>query len=289
MSETIYLSAAIAVCVSINFGIASHVQQIALDHMDVRSGTIVNIATTALIMWLLAPLFLVPATLATPSAALFALSGLIVPAVSISFATLSVRTIGPGLTAGLASTSPVFAMILAVLWLGELVSVQILAGTLIVVAGVALIALLSQHSGVNWPIWALAFPLVAALARGVSHPVIKLGLNGLPSPMTAALITSTVSVVVLYAVHVSTGRRLPPWNRGYPWFALCGIINGVGIVALNKALELGTVVVVSPLIAATPAFTLLTGYLFFRREVIGWSTIGAIFLIFCGCVLIIVR
>ena len=39
------------------FGIAGHVQRIALDHMDVRSGTIVNIATTATIMWLLAPLF----------------------------------------------------------------------------------------------------------------------------------------------------------------------------------------------------------------------------------------
>ena len=101
MGEAIYTSAAIAICVSIIFGIASHVQQIALDHMDVRSGTIVNIATTAAIMWLLAPLFLVPETLVSNSAALFALSGLIVPAVSISFATLSVRTIGPGLTAGL--------------------------------------------------------------------------------------------------------------------------------------------------------------------------------------------
>lgn len=289
MGETIYLAAAIAVCVSIIFGIASHVQQIALDHMDVRSGTIVNIATTTAITWLLAPVYLVPENLATQSAALFALSGLIVPAVSISFATLSVRTIGPGLTAGLASTAPVFAMIVAVLWLGEVVTAQILAGTLILVMGIVLIALRSQRGGANWPLWALALPLVAALTRGVSHPIIKLGLVGLPSPMTAALISSTVSLVVLYAIHLAAGRTFPAWNRGYYWFALCGVINGVGIIGLNLALQLGEVIVVSPLIAATPAFTLLTGYLIFRREVIGWSTVGAISLIFCGCVLIIVR
>jgi len=55
------------------------------------------------------------------------------------------------------------------------------------------------------------------------------------------------------------------------------------------ALSLGDVVVVAPLVATTPAFTLLTGWLFFRREVVRLPTIIAIGCIFAGCVLIITR
>ena len=55
------------------------------------------------------------------------------------------------------------------------------------------------------------------------------------------------------------------------------------------ALSIGSVIVVSPLIATTPVFTLLLGYLVFRRETITWPTVAAIVLIFAGCVLIILR
>ena len=63
----------------------------------------------------------------------------------------------------------------------------------------------------------------------------------------------------------------------------------LGLVGLNVALSLGEVVVVAPLVATTPAFTLLTGWLFFRREVVRLPTIIAIGCIFAGCVLIITR
>ena len=289
MADPNVVSAALALLVSVNFGIASHVQHIALDHMDARSGTVVNIGTTVVLLALLSPLYLKPATLLSESAMYFAMVGILVPAVSISFSTFSVRMIGPGLTTGIASTSPVFAMLLAVLVLGEMVTGRILSGTFVVIAGIALIALRSVRHGVSWPLWALGLPLVAAGVRGISHVVIKLGLTGLPSPMTAALIGSSVSLLVLGIVYKGSGRTLPAMNRGYYWFALGGLMNGFGLVVLNLALEMGEVVIVSPLVATTPAFTLLTGYLFFRREVIPWSSVFAILLIFCGCFLIITR
>ncbi|MFY0610609.1 MAG: EamA family transporter, partial [Hyphomicrobiaceae bacterium] len=61
------------------------------------------------------------------------------------------------------------------------------------------------------------------------------------------------------------------------------------LVGLNVALTLGDVVLVAPLIATVPAFTLFTGWLFFRREPLGWSTILATIIIFCGCMLVIMR
>ena len=285
----VYASALIALFVSALFGISSHIQHLGLDHIDPRSGAVVNIGATALMMWILTPIYLDLAVFSTKAAALFALAGLVVPAVSLSLATISVRVIGPSLTQGLASTSPVFAMMLAIVLIGEEPTLGITLGTLIVVAGVMIVAFRTKGSTATWPLWAVVLPLGAALARAIAHPVVKLGLIEFPSPMTAALIASTVSISVGYALFRFQGKSLPAINAGYAWFGLCGLINGTGLILLNKALEIGHVVVVSPIIAAAPAFTLLSGYLYFKREVITPRLVLAIILIFAGCVLITIH
>lgn len=289
MTETIYLVSAIALSASVVFGFSNHVQHIALDHMDVRDGTIVNVGTTSVLLWLFSPLFLIPETLLTAPVGWFALAGLIVPSFSMTLHTLSVRMIGPSLTAGLTSTYPVFAIVPAVVVLGEIVTGPMLAGTAIVVGGIVFIALRLPSTSGSWPVWAVAIPLGAALARGLSHNVIKFGLEELPSPMTAALVGSTTSLLVLLSIKAAGGRSMAHWNAGYWWFGLCGVLNGIGLVGLNAALQLGDVVIVSPLVATTPAFTLIIGWLFFRREVVGMSSIVAIAVIFSGCVLVITR
>lgn len=289
VSEPIYLAAVISLLVAINYGFSNHIQHIALDHMDARSGTIVNVASTAAMMWLLAPLYLDTASLTSPYVIYFAAAGLIVPSLSMTFHTLGVKMIGPGLTAGLASTSPVFAMTAAVILLGEVVDGRILAGTAIVIAGVMAIALRSRRIGVSWPLWAISLPILAALSRGISHPLIKLGLAGIPSPLMAALVSSTVSFMVLFVASRYSGHTMPRWSRGYPWFVACGVMNGIGLTGIAIALDVGEVIVVAPLISTTPAFTLLLGFLIFKRETISWWSVAAIGLIFIGCVLIITR
>ncbi|MFV0298076.1 MAG: DMT family transporter [Hyphomicrobiaceae bacterium] len=289
MTEATTLAAVLALSASFVFGVSNHVQHVALDHMDVRAGTLVNVGTTALILWLLSPFFLVPETLLSPSAGWFAMAGLIVPSLSMTLHTMSIRTIGPGLTSGLASTSPFFAIAIAVGVFGEVVTGQALVGTAIVVLGIAFIALRARSLDVDWSIVAMMLPLAAALTRALAQNVIKFGMNDLPSPLTAALVGATSSLLVLLVAHVGSGRRLPRWGPGYGWFGLCGIMNGLGIVGSYVALDLSGVVVVSPLISCSPAFTLLTGWLFFRRETVQWANVWAIFFIFCGCLLIVLR
>jgi hypothetical protein len=67
VTEAIYLASAIALSASVLFGLSNHVQHIALDHMDVRSGTIVNVATTTVLLWLATPFFLLPQSLSSPA------------------------------------------------------------------------------------------------------------------------------------------------------------------------------------------------------------------------------
>lgn len=287
--EATTLAAAIALATGVVFGLSNHLQHLGLDHMDVRTGTLVNVATTAVLVWLASPLFLVPSSLLTEPIAWFALAGLVVPSMSMMLHSLGVRVLGPGLTAGLASTSPVFAMTIATIALGEVVTPQIALGTALVIASIGFIALRSRKTGVSWPLWAIAIPLGAALLRAVSHNAIKIGLTDLPSPLTATLVCATTSLLVLGLYQVASRRALPTWNPGYLWFGLTGVLNGLGLLGLNVALALGDVVVVAPLIATTPAFTLVLGWLFFRRELVQWTSVTAIVTIFLGCILIISR
>ncbi|MFY0612474.1 MAG: DMT family transporter, partial [Hyphomicrobiaceae bacterium] len=235
MTDNIWLVTTIAFASSIVFAFSNHTMHAALDHMDVRAGTLVNVTTTFLLLFVSAPFYLDPASLLTPSAAWFAVAGLIVPSLSMTLHTTSIRIIGPSLTSGLTSTAPVFATALAVVILGEVVTGQTLAGTAIIASGIAFIALRSRRSDTSWPIWAVAIPLGAALTRAISQNFVKIGLDDLPSPLTAALIGALTSMAVIVSISSTSGHRLPHWNVGYLWFALCGVLNAAGLVGLNVA------------------------------------------------------
>jgi drug/metabolite transporter (DMT)-like permease len=289
LTNSVYLVSVIALSISVVFSLANHFQHIALQHMDVRNGALVIVAFGFLILLVFAPAYLDPASLLSAPIIWFALAGLIVPSLSMTLHTLSVQRVGPAITSALTSTSPVFAIAIALGFLNETGGPQLYLGTAIIIGGIAFLGLRAQKTRANWPWWALAIPLGAALGRAISHNVIKVGLNDLPSPLTAALVGSFVSLLVLATWHVVGRRTLPALNSGYTWFALCGLLNVIGLAGLNIALHLGSVTLVAPLISTTPVFTLLLGWLVFKREVIGLPTVCAIAAIFVGCLLIILR
>ena len=83
----------------------------------------------------------------------------------------------------------------------------------------------------------------------------RTGLTDVPSPFFATLIMGTVSSLVLAALLAGTGRLtgVAQTGRGGAWFAASGVINGLGILALNTALEIGGVTTTSPLVATAPS------------------------------------
>ncbi|MEZ5659700.1 MAG: DMT family transporter [Burkholderiaceae bacterium] len=273
--EPTTLASLVAIAVSIVFALTNQVQHIALRHMDVRAGTIVNVATTFGLLLVMAPLYFDLAWLRNPAIGWFALAGLIVPGLSMTLHTWSIRLMEPAITAALSSTSPVFSILIAAIFLQEQGGWHLYAGTAIIIGGIAFIALRSRRQRANWPLWAIAIPLGAALSRGIAHNVVKLGLTELASPLTAALIGSAVSCVLLSTRQGITRHPMPRKRAGYGWFAACGALNAIGLAGLNLALSLGTVSRVAPLIATTPAFTLILGHYFFRNASIGWPSVLA--------------
>lgn len=201
------------------------------------------------------------------AALIFAGVGCVFPVVVSILAVRANERLGPAVSAAAGNVTPLFAVLFAVLFLGERLRFGQAMGLLLVVAGVVLMALRGGAGGRHWPVWVLALPLAAALVRGAIQPVIKTGLALWHEPLAAAAIGYSLSTVVIVSL---VGRRAlaagPPDPIGRLWFIGVGMANGTATFLLYAALGLGSISVVAPLVAVFPLIAVGLSYLLLREE-----------------------
>ena len=188
----------------------------------------------------------------------FAAIGLIRPFVSGQLAQAANHYLGPTISNTLGSSGPLFALAFGVVVLGEALDMPTLLGAFAIVAGVMVLSWRGDNNKtIAW--WALALPLGAAFIRALAQGLTKLGYDALPSPYFAALISYTVSTALAFGLHVRMGGSIAalPGQAGLKWFVAAGAINGCAILCLNFALAYGDLILVAPLVATSPVFTVL--------------------------------
>ena len=271
----------LALAAAIMFALGDQFQNQGLVYMDSRAGSALSIGSSALFFLLLAPFLLDLSNLLHPAVLIFVFIGLFRPSVSVNLAVAGMRYLGPTLATTLTATSPLFATALGLLWLGEKLTPQAAIGTLVIMLAIMLLARRDSGSVRSWPLWALALPVGAALIRSVGHVLSKEGMNAIPDPYLASLVTFSVSTVVTLVIH--RARRTPSpiaWrSRGAGWVVAAAICYSLAILALNSALHIGTVVLVVPVVSSSPIFTLLLSILVFRRERITLRTITVVLMV----------
>jgi uncharacterized membrane protein len=288
MSSFPYLAPLYALCSAFLFALSNHFTNIGLEGTDARSGTIVSIAASAAVYWLLAPLFVESWYWLTWACLLFAAVGLIRPSLSSVLATSSIKVMGPTLTSALTAATPLFGAFLAISLLGEHLTVPIAIGTLAVIAGAVVGAWSPQGVKRSWPLWALALPLGASFIRAIGHVVTKTGLAELPSASFAVMVSNTVSLAVALILFRLQSRPFVGTRESHLWFVASGVANALSLQFLNNALQVGDLISVIPIVSATPVFTMLMGYLWFGREIITARTIVTVLLIVPGVILVAV-
>jgi uncharacterized membrane protein len=89
-------------------------------------------------------------------------------------------------------------------------------------------------------------------------------------------------------IYGARRRALPKLGRahGTDWFVLAGVINGISVYCLNTTLKLGKVIVVIPLVSASPFLTLLLSVFLVRREIITPNSLLAVLLVVPGVIMI---
>ncbi len=267
-----------ALVAAVLFAVGDQFQYLGVRSLDSRSGTMISIVTSTLCFWLLAPFLLDPIYLTQAGILVFALIGVFRPALSANLSVAGVRHLGPTLSSTLASTSPLFGTALGILWLGETLNWQTALGTAGIVGSIVVLSRRRGGVAADWPVWALALPIGAAAIRSLAHVLSKIGMVTVPDPYIAGLVSFTVSAAVLLTGQ--TMRRQRPRVLGSRSAALCFVGSGVAmalaITALNQALLIGDIVVVVPVVSASPVFTMLLSIVVFRRERVSGRLIAAV-------------
>jgi DME family drug/metabolite transporter len=263
--------------------------RVGLEQVDTRTATLTQIGAATLLYWIAAPFFVDAWFFASPAIVLLAAIGLFRPFLSANLAMAGTRLLGPTISSTLASTAPMFGVFLGVLVLGESLTLPVICGALGIVLGVAC---LSWKGDVDraWPLWAIALPVGAALLRTLAQMFAKIGMESIPSPFFVGLAGYTVSfAIALITARGPIGRRSGRlWTPGSKWLVITGICYGFAILSLNTALQCGQLVVVSPIVACSPLFSLLLGRLVFRERSIDRRVVLAVVLVVPSVVLIAV-
>ena len=261
------LAVVLALFSTIGFGAAFVLTQFALRWMPPWLGAAFSIPTSTLLFWCLAPFSIHPAEVDLSAAGLFAVIGLLFPA-AVTLLNFESNLMGPNIAGAVAGAAPLFAVLPAVMLLGEHLRFWQFSGIAAIVTGVVLMYAAQRQAFTVRGLWVLALPLAASAIRGFVQPAIKLGLERWHNPIAAVVIGYTVSSAMLVLAALVKGRVLEHSfdRRGALWFAAVGLCNGSAVLSMYTALGRGPVTLIAPLIATHPLVTLLLSFRFLKRE-----------------------
>ncbi len=152
---------------------------------------------------------------------------------------------------------------LAILLLGERVTMAIVAGTVVIVFGTLLLSTSGRLVGFRPR--DLVFPILSATCFGVVTVLRKLGLSSM-SPVPGFAVNVTTALIAFTAFLAVSGNRgaMALTGRSLAYFVAAGVAENAGVFLALLALDLGTVSVVAPLAGTAPIFVLLMSFFFLR-------------------------
>jgi uncharacterized membrane protein len=193
----------------------------------------------------------------------FALAGLVGTTAGRLLRFVSIEQVGASVSSALINLYPFVAAGLAILLLGEAVTLPILAGTAVIVAGTILLS--SSGSILGFRPAQLAFPFLSAVCFGAVAILRKLGLGG-AGPILGFAINVTTALVAFTAFLAAAGylRHVRCERRSLRHLIAAGVFENAGVLCTVLALRVGSVSVVAPLAGTTPLFVLGLSWLFLR-------------------------
>jgi drug/metabolite transporter (DMT)-like permease len=219
----------------------------------------------------------------------FAIAGMVAPGAAQIILIMAVRDAGPSRTAILIGTAPLLSVGIALTILDEPFRAWLAAGTLLVVAGGALLAVeraRPEHFRALGAVLALLCALLFAIRDNVTRWAAR---DTHPPPLVAAAIALAaafaVVAVYVFATRPSTMSGMRPAVAAY---APAGIALAAGYIFLLVAFDHGRVSIVAPLNATQSLWAVVFSALLFGRhhEMISRRLVAAGLLVVAGSAVI---
>lgn len=251
-------------------------------------GNIVVFVPTALVLYY--PNFrITPLSLVT-----FVAAGLFGTMLGRAFYYTSIERIGANRSDPIRASQPLYATVIAVIVLGEALTLPHLFGILLMIGGVAAIAYETSGSASANSLDSraeLALPVIAAIFFGVEPVFARIGLQE-GTPVFVGLAIKTLVGTIGFLSYLAYRRQLPGPSTllndpDIPWYAGAAAANSLFLLAYYAALEVSRVVVVVPIIQMTPMIVILLSLAFLPRlEVVTPRLVTGAGVIISGAVLI---
>jgi uncharacterized membrane protein len=227
------------------------------------TGFWINVVIGSVVLW--AAVFATggPTRISPTGLGFFVLAGLLGTVAGRLLRFVSIEQVGAPIAAALTGLNPLISSGLAILILGERVTLPIVFGTVVIVAGTVLLSLDGRRVGVR-PIQ-IAIPILSATCFGVVAILRKLGLSQ-TGPVLGTAVNATTALVAFTTFLVVAGQRRAFVCRGrsLAYFVAAGLAENASVFLTIVALSIGTVSVVIPLTGSAPIFVLVLSVLFLK-------------------------
>jgi len=199
--------------------------------------------------------------------AVFAGLGVLQSAISL-LTFIGLHKIGTSRSQSLRNSYPLWSALIAIGLMGEHASVAVLAGTLLVVTGVILISWKPEAAPPSYRWWHVLYSTSAGLLAGIAFPLRRYGLMITNEPVFFSFVVAIVSLVgtLPYTLWTHGDRNLVWHPKSVVHFLLSGFFEALGALLTLMALTSGRVVIVSPIVATTPLFSLMISLIFLRGK-----------------------
>ena len=241
---------------------------------------VVGLAITVPVYLAIAPLVggISFAHMTLPAVVGFVLGGLFGGGIGRRWMYLAIEKIGASPAAAIKNAAPVITTALAILFLGERVTLLHWLAIVTIVAGITLITWQKGLGARHMLSVGVLAALGSALSYGVRPLFLKYGLDAANLPLTGALIGAVAALV--YAAVLTPNSEL--WfglrEKSLGLFVASGILQALGFLALTFGLSGEDVSIVYPVTSTAPLFTLLFTALMLRNtERLTWRiVVGAV-------------
>jgi uncharacterized membrane protein len=253
---------------------------------DAYTGFWINVVVGVIGLWSAVFLIVPDATFDLRAIPFFVLSGLLGTVVGRLARFVAIDKVGAPVAASINNLNPFISTGLAILLLGEQITLPILVGTAVIVFGTVLLSLSGKVVG--FKLRHLVYPFLAATCFGVVAIIRKLGLSQ-TGPLVGAAINTTTAMIAFTAFLLVSGQRQAMRYRGPGlWFFIAaGAAENAGVCLSIVALSLGDVSIVAPLSGTAPLFVLLLTVAFLQGvERLTWRIVVGSTLIVLGVVLL---
>ena len=271
---------------ALGFGVAGVLLRRGLQHGSPPSAAVVSITVTTVFVWCVTMLTGPIGRVFTWPVWPFLVAGLVAPGLARLAFFVGVDRIGVARAFSLMATAPLFAVAIAMAALAERPAPVLLAGAAAIAVGTMLLARRSAHEA-RWRRRDMMYPLLGALGFAVRDNLSRWGLRDYGDPLAAAAAATLTSLVVMWVCAGARRAELGLSRASLLFFVASGVCEGAAYVLMWRALAIGQVSVVSPLVNSHSIVAIALSAIFLRDlERVSWRIAVAAALIVAGVALV---